>query len=165
MNVCVCGELQLWLQWHSISQSAFWMYLCACCSADQLCVLMHMLQCWPNVCTHAHVAVLTNCVYSCTCCSADQLCVLTRIFQCWPTVCTHAHVAVLTNCVYLRASFSADQLRVSVINLIQIDHKHPISSIVHCSFGHDELSPGRAQLVTGCLPPLPVSRLLVVVAA
>jgi len=75
------------------------------------------------------------------------------------------HVSVLTNCMYSRACFSADQLRVSVINLIQIDHKHPISSIVHRSFGHDELSSGRTQLVTGCLPPLPVSRVLLVVAA
>ena len=93
-------------------------------------------------------------------CDYSDIASLSLLFEC---IC--AHVAVLTNCVYLRASFSADQLRVSVINLIQIDHKHPISSIVHCSFGHDELSPGRAQLVTGCLPPLPVSRLLVVVAA
>jgi hypothetical protein len=90
-------------------------------------------------------------IYSCTRFSADQLCVL-------------MHISVLTNCVYSRARFSADQLCVSVINLIQIDHKHPISSIVHRSFGHDELGSGRAQLVTCCLSPLPVSRLLLVVA-
>jgi hypothetical protein len=72
---------------------------------------------------------------------------------------------VPTNCVYSRASLSADQLRISVINLIQIDHKHPVPSVVHGSFGHDELSSGRAQLAAGCLPSLSVSRVLLVVTA
>jgi len=93
-------------------------------------------------------------------CDYSDIASFNPIFEC---IC--AHVAVLTNCVYSRARFSADQLRVSVINFIQIDHKHPISSIVHRSFRHDELGSGRAQLVIGCLPPLPVSRVLLVVAA
>jgi hypothetical protein len=93
-------------------------------------------------------------------CDYSDIASLSLLFEC---IC--AHVAVPSNCVYLHACFSADQLRVSVINLIQIDHKHPISSIVHCSLGHDELGSGRAQLVIGCLPSLPVSRVLLAVAA
>lgn len=63
------------------------------------------------------------------------------------------------------ASLSANQLCVSVIHFIQVDNKHPVPSVVHCSFGHDELSSGRAQLVVGCLPPFSGARLRLVVAA